>query len=124
VSYAIERDLLGGDSVPELALDAPALAALVAASTQHARALGPRQGASVQRRLAIGPQPPKKRRKHPLSAHYDGFDLHAGLSIRPRRRTVLERVLRYCARPALGHQRLERLPDGRVRLASDHFAGA
>jgi hypothetical protein len=40
--YAIERDLLGGASAPEIALDAPALAALIAASTQHVRALGPR----------------------------------------------------------------------------------
>ncbi len=29
----------------------------------------------------------------------------------------VQRVMRYCLRPPLSHQRLERLPDGRIRLA-------
>ena len=116
--YAVAHDLLADDAIPELALDAPALATLVGASTHNVRALGPRPGTPVQRALSgIDPLTLPPRRKARLSANQDGFDIHAALSIRPRQRKVLERVLRYCARPASAHDRLERLPEGRIRLA-------
>lgn len=117
MEYAIGRRLLLEDLDPDLALDAPALAALLGASANNVRALGPRAGTPVQRLLALDPQTMRKRCKHKLSASYDGFDLQAAVSVRARRRKVLERVVRYCARPALGTQRVEQLPDGRVRLA-------
>jgi hypothetical protein len=117
LEYAIAHGLLHDDVAPELALDAPALAALIGASANNVRALGPRAGGPVQRLLALDPQTMRKRRKHKLSANYDGFDLQAAVSVRAHRRKVLERVLKYCARPPLGTQRVEQLPDGRVRLA-------
>jgi Putative transposase len=43
-----------------------------------------------------------------ISAHVDGFDLHAGLRVvadDPRGREQLEKVLRYCARPAPSEER-------------------
>jgi hypothetical protein len=46
----------------------------------------------------------------------DGFDLHARHYIPANDRKQLERALRYCARPPISNDRLERLPDGRVRL--------
>jgi hypothetical protein len=52
-----------------------------------------------------------------LAVHYDGFDLHGALSVPARRRKTLEHILRYCARPPLSHERLQRLNDGRIRLA-------
>ena len=66
--------------------------------------------------LGVDPET-TRRAKSRFAVHYDGVDLHAGLCVRARRRKVLERVMRYCLRPPLSHERLERLPDGRIRLA-------
>ena len=88
--FAVSEDLLSADTIPDLALDAPALAALVGASSANLRALGPRAGAPVQRVLSgIDPLTLPPRTKARLSAHQDGFDVHAALSIRPRQRKVL-----------------------------------
>src|SRR5208283_4858069 len=46
-------------------------------------------------------------------AQYDGFNLHAGVTVAAGHRTFLERLFRYGARPALALDRLARLPDGR-----------
>jgi hypothetical protein len=49
-------------------------------------------------------------------AQLDGFDLHASVSVPASARDRLEQLLRYCARPAISHDRLELLGDGRVQL--------
>jgi hypothetical protein len=114
LTYAIANRLLLDDTPPDA--DAPALAALVGASARNVRALGPGAGLPVHPFFGADAESlrPKESRFH---VHDDGFDLHAGLSVRATRRGVLERVLRYCLRPALSYQRIERLSDGRVRLA-------
>jgi hypothetical protein len=45
-------------------------------------------------------------------AHGGGFSLHAGVLIEAEDRAALERLLRYCARPALASERLEVLGQG------------
>jgi len=49
-------------------------------------------------------------------AQLDGFDLHASVSVPAIARDRLEQLLRYCARPAISHDRLELLGAGRVQL--------
>lgn len=46
-----------------------------------------------------------------------GFDIHAGVVVSANDREGRERLLRYCARPAVSLERLSRLPDGRVAYA-------
>jgi hypothetical protein len=45
-------------------------------------------------------------------AHGGGFSLHAGVLIAANDRAALERLLRYCARPAFASERLEVLGQG------------
>ncbi len=45
----------------------------------------------------------------------DGFSWHADVGVPARDRAKLERLCRYVARPAIASERLELLPDGRVR---------
>jgi len=52
----------------------------------------------------------------PRCAVYEGYNLHANVSLGARERGALERLWRYILRPPLAVKRLERLPDGRVRL--------
>jgi hypothetical protein len=81
--------------------------------------LGPRPGAPVAR---VGADPDKRwvqRPLGPLQAHIDGFDLHARLAIATEQAGGtgrLEKLVRYCARPALANDRLSLLQDGRVLL--------
>jgi hypothetical protein len=58
-------------------------------------------------------------------AQLEGFDLHAAVSIPSHARDRLEQLLRYCARPAISHDRLQLLRDGRVelKLKSPRFDG-
>jgi Putative transposase len=44
-----------------------------------------------------------------------GFSLHANVAVHAGDRQRLERLLRYCARPAIAMERLELLPEGRIR---------
>jgi hypothetical protein len=56
---------------------------------------------------------------HALQAHDEGFDLDASVRIAAQHaanRDALERILRYCARPPIAHDRLQLRPDGRVTL--------
>jgi putative transposase len=50
----------------------------------------------------------------PLCARSEGFSLHAGIAIHENDREGLERLARYCARPALSLERLSLGDDGRV----------
>ncbi len=63
-----------------------------------------------RRELPFIPSPSK-----PLCAASDGFSLEAGVRIRKGDREGLERLCRYVARPPISQERLELLPDGRVR---------
>jgi hypothetical protein len=58
---------------------------------------------------ALPPPPP------PLCARLEGFSLHAAVAIHENDREGLERLARYCARPALSVDRLSVTEDGRVR---------
>ncbi len=52
----------------------------------------------------------------PRRAACEGFSLHGGTAVGFRDREGLERLCRYVARPPLASDRLDLLPDGRVRL--------
>ena len=52
----------------------------------------------------------------PLCASCDGYTVHAGVVIGARNRKGLEQLCRYIARPPLAKERVEELPDGRVRI--------
>jgi hypothetical protein len=52
--------------------------------------------------------------KSPWAAEAEGFNVHAGVTAHAGDREGLERLLRYCARPAFSLERLSRLADGRV----------
>ena len=52
----------------------------------------------------------------PLCASCDGYTVHAGVVIGARNRRGLEQLCRYIARPPLAKERVEALPDGRVRI--------
>jgi Putative transposase len=54
---------------------------------------------------------PTKRR---LTAHYDGFSLECKPNVAATDRPGLERLLRYGARPAFAHDRVEQLPNDNV----------
>jgi hypothetical protein len=53
------------------------------------------------------------------------FSLHAQTSVAAHDRTGLERLLRYCARPAFAHKRLSRTDSGKVsyRLRKPYYTG-
>ena len=104
------------DSLTE---ESPLLAACYNASTQNRVALGNRAGQNTTR---LGNDPHAKKReievesRGKLQAHLDGFDLHARQHIHANDRNQLERALRYCARPPISEDRLERLSNGRISL--------
>ena len=50
------------------------------------------------------------------SVRTQGFSLHAGVHCGPHQRPALERLCRYITRPALGHKRLTRTPNGNIVL--------
>lgn len=79
------------------------------------------QAASIQGRSALGelPRPQRlgARALPPLCAAVDGFNLHAGVTVRARDRQALERLCRYVGRPPLALGRVQELPDGRVSIA-------
>ena len=52
----------------------------------------------------------------PLCASCDGYTVHAGRVIGARNRKGLEELCRHIARPPLAKERVEALPDGRVRI--------
>ena len=53
-------------------------------------------------------------KKSPWTAEVDGMNIHAGVTMRAGDREGLERLLRYCARPAFSLERLSQLADGRL----------
>lgn len=98
-----------------LARDQPWLSEVYAASVCGRIATGSEAG----RRVAVGGD-----RVDPESietsaalrcAAVAGFSLHGNVAIAARDRPRLERLFRYAARPPLSMERLEALPDGRLR---------
>jgi hypothetical protein len=61
--------------------------------------------------LPIPGKPPRR------AGRSRGFDINAGVVVSASDHEGRERLLRYCARPALSLERLSRLPDGRVAYA-------
>jgi hypothetical protein len=49
-----------------------------------------------------------------IVVHCDGFSLESKPTVAAADRAGLERLLRYGARPALAHDRVEQLPNGNV----------
>jgi hypothetical protein len=108
--------------VPDaLVTDAPALASCFEGAVLQRVALGPQRGRPV---VKLG-QPlssylrnaaTRLERGGQLCARLDGFDLHGQLAFGAGERARIERLVRYCARPPLADERLQKLPDGRYLL--------
>jgi hypothetical protein len=77
--------------------EAPTLAGLAAASVQGLIALRPRAGARVARYGSL-PENVAPVTLGPCHANAGGFDLHAGIVVRPGERQRLERLCRYTLR--------------------------
>jgi Putative transposase len=99
----------------ELAQESPVLAACYAGSVSRRVALGPNAGKGVVK-LGADRNAPWVELERARHAHYEGFDLHADVSLRADDRQGLEQVLRYGARPAVASDRLRLTEDGRVAL--------
>jgi hypothetical protein len=88
---------------------------LANASVQGLVATGPRRGWRMLRLGGTGDvaqaQIPSKR-----CAEVAGFNVHANTSARARDRKRLEILVKYLARPPIAHDRLSKLPDGRLTL--------
>jgi len=98
-----------------LAEDAPALAALCAASVAGRSVLGRAPHARVAR-IGSDPDTYTPKPETPWHAHHASFDLHGGRTVRADDREGLERLAHYLLRPPLAQERIEVLPDGRVGL--------
>ena len=115
-----KHGLLDGDGTTEDPLrdEAPVLASCYATSIAQRQTLGTRPGAPLSR-IGRDPNAQWKERTGALQAHIEGFDLHAKLAIateRPGGQLMLEKLVRYCARPPLAKDRLRELSDGRIAL--------
>jgi len=124
VEHLLERRELAGGSessgAPDLwSEEAPAFAAVAAASVHGRAALGPRAGARVGQ-CGDPPEDVAPMTLGPCHAHVDGFDLHAGLVTRAGQRDRLERLCRYALRPPLAQDRLHVSAEGTIWLTLRH----
>lgn len=83
------------------------------ASLLGLHAVGPEANKRVRRVQVLGG---KEYALPERCATVEGYNLHANVSLRASDRAGLERLCRYVLRPPLALPRLERLPDGRVRV--------
>ncbi len=108
------------DEADPLSRDQPLLAELYTASVQGRIAIGPQAG----NYLATGgfqPEPVHERGMlGPRCANVSGFSLHANVCIPAKARHQLENLCRYAARPAVATERLSILHDGRVSYRLRH----
>jgi Putative transposase/Transposase zinc-binding domain len=114
--YAPSEESTG--STDRFSDEAPLLAACYASSIGQRRTLGARAGAPLER-IGSDRSAPRVERRGRQQAHLEGFDLHAALRVaaqHPEGRAPLEKLLKYCARPPIAHDRLSELPDGRIAL--------
>jgi Putative transposase/Transposase zinc-binding domain len=107
------------DAADTWADEAPVLAGLAAASVQGRLALRPRAGARVVR-YGSSPEEATPATLGPCHANVGGFDLHAGIVVRPGDRERLERLCRYTLRPPLAQARLRVGAEGQVWLTLRH----
>lgn len=107
------------DARDPLAEDAPALAALCAASVTGRSVLGRAAGARVAR-IGNDPDAYTPKPETPWHARHAAFDLHAGRTVRAEDRAGLERLAHYLLRPPLAQERIELLADGRVGVTLAH----
>ncbi|MBI3768679.1 MAG: transposase [Deltaproteobacteria bacterium] len=107
------------DARDPLAEDAPALAALSAASVAGRSVLGRAAGARVAR-IGNDPDAYTPKPEMPWHARHASFDLHAGRTVRADDRAGLERLAHYLLRPPLAQERIELLADGRVGVTLAH----
>ena len=93
--------------------DEDASALLQQASLEGLEAVGARAGQRVRRTQRLGG---REMALPPRCASCEGYNLHAGVSVRGADRDGLERLLRYTLRPPLAKGRLSEAPDGTVVL--------
>jgi len=97
-----------------LALAEPALSACYQAAAGGQQLFGDGAGQPALR-LVLGPAAdPSSAPK--LCAQVRGVNIHASTAVPGKDRPRIERLCRYAARPPLAQERLEQLPDGRLRL--------
>ena len=105
------RGLEPGDEGPgpddSLAETSRVLAGIVGASVQGRVALGPQAGARVRRLGDL--RTPATVTRGPRQAHIEGFDLHANVWVGARDRARREQLCRYLLRPPLADDRLRLL---------------
>jgi len=111
----IDTPQWGTEESDRLACDQPWLSEVYAASVCGRLATGPETG----HRVAVGGDRVDPEgidsSSGPRCAAVAGFSLHANVSIAAPDRLRLERLFRYAARPPLSMDRLEALPDGKLR---------
>ncbi len=103
----------GSEDEDSLLREHPGLAALYASSIRGRIAVGSNTGYRVAR---LGDQIDGDSLEvlQPRCATFNGFSVHANVSIPAHDRMRLERRCRYAARPAVATERLSNLPDGRL----------
>jgi len=116
IQSLLDRRGLGAGSEDEdsLSRDDPGMAALYASSIRGRIAVGSNTGYRVAR---LGDQidgDSLEVLQSPRCATFNGFSVHANVSIPAQDRMRLERLCRYAARPAVATERLSDLPDGRL----------
>jgi hypothetical protein len=107
-------DEQGAHSADPLAEKEPVLSSCYQAAAQGKELLGERAG---QPTLRLVSPPPERTtaRSTGLVAEVRGVNIHAQTAIDGRDRKRLERLCRYIARPPIAQDRLEQMPDGRLR---------
>jgi len=97
-----------------LALQQPALSACYQAAAAGQHLFGDSAGKPALR-LLLSPGASTKRVPS-LCAEVRGVNIHASAAVPGTDRARIERLCRYAARPPLAQERLEQLPDGRLRI--------
>jgi alpha-ketoglutarate-dependent taurine dioxygenase len=92
--------------------DEDSLLPLQAASVNYRVAVGPDTGKKV---FALQTLPAKDEQHYGQLAQINGFSLHAGVFADSHQTDKLERLCRYISRPALSEQRLSLTDSGKVR---------
>ena len=103
----------GGEDEDNTEDDEDAQGVLQMASLNGVVAFGERAGKRVRKVITLGG---KEFALGPRCASFDGYNIHANVALAAHDRSGLERLCRYILRPPLAAARIERLPDGRVRV--------